>query len=97
LHDRAGGVRLVGPLVEDVGFVAGLVADVAAILAAEEHAAVGVVARPELHADREVAVRVLGEEVALSLPPALASMAPSFADQLASPTRVKLSSPACRR
>jgi hypothetical protein len=61
MHDPAGAVGRVLALVEDVDLVAGPVGDVRGFLAADEDAAVGVVARPELDVDLEVLVFSLGD------------------------------------
>src|SRR5688572_2551517 len=68
MHDAAGGVGLVGPLVEDVGLVAGLVGQVLGLRAAHVDAAVRIVGGPELDAQLEILVRVVRqEEAALAL------------------------------
>ena len=54
--DRAGAVGRILALVEDVRLVAGLVGGLLGIAAAEEDAAVGVVAGPELYVKLEVLV-----------------------------------------
>ena len=63
IDDRAGAVGRILALVEDVHLVAALGAELLRIGTADEDAAVGVVARPELGVDLEVLVLVLGDQV----------------------------------
>src|SRR4029077_9739483 len=65
VDDRAGAVARIGARVEDVHLIGVLGADLGGIGAADEDAAVGVVADPELGPDLEVAVIILGDQVAV--------------------------------
>jgi len=56
IDDGAGAVARVGARVEDVALVAGLGSGLVGVLAADEDAAVGIVADPELGVDLEVLV-----------------------------------------
>src|SRR6516162_8078974 len=62
IDDGAGAIAGVGPRVEDVALVAGLGAGLLGVLAADEDAAVGVVADPELRVNLEVFVFVLRDQ-----------------------------------
>src|SRR5512134_1372299 len=62
VHDAAGSVGLVGALVEDVRFVAGLIREVLRLRAAHVDAAVRVVVGPELGPQLEILVRGLGKK-----------------------------------
>ena len=64
VDDRPGAVARVRPLVEDVDLVAGLGADALRLLAADEDAAIGVVADPELSLDLKILVGILADEIA---------------------------------
>jgi hypothetical protein len=63
IHDRAGAIARVRPLVEDVDLIAGLAVDGLRLLAADEDSAIGLVVDPELGADLEVLVGGLGDEI----------------------------------
>jgi hypothetical protein len=56
IDDGAGAVARIGPRVEDVALVAGLGSRFLGVLAADEDAAVGIIADPELGVDLEVFV-----------------------------------------
>src|SRR5262249_44801443 len=65
VDDRTGAVARVRAGVEDVDLVGVLAGDLVGVGAADEDAAVGVVADPELGADLEVAVVILRQQVAV--------------------------------
>jgi hypothetical protein len=73
MYNPAGAVARVLALVEDVDLVAGPVGDLRGFLAADEDAAVGIVARPELDVYLEVLVFILGDEMRGGLARALVS------------------------
>src|SRR5215211_3686278 len=62
IDDGAGAVARIGPCVVDVALVAGLGSGLLGILAADEDAAVGIVAGPELDVDLEVLVFFLRDQ-----------------------------------
>jgi hypothetical protein len=67
VRDRSGAVGRVGALVENVDFVAGVVADLLRLAAPDEHAAVCVIACPKLHVQDEVFERLLAHEIIVGL------------------------------
>jgi hypothetical protein len=62
IDDGAGAVARIGPRVEDVALVAGLGSRFLGVLAADEDAAVGIIADPELGVDLEVFVFFLRDQ-----------------------------------
>src|SRR5262244_2074176 len=88
IDDGAGAVARIGARVVDVALVAGLGAGLFGVFAADEDAAVGIVADPELGIDLEVFVFVLRDQKGggLGVLLVLATIAPSSIAKLALPS-----------
>jgi hypothetical protein len=74
IDDGAGAVARVGPRVEDVALVAGLGSGLLGVLAADEDAAVGIVADPELGVISAISFSRMGRRSSRTILTSLASL-----------------------